>query len=138
MYSLKDTIMFIFGFLWISVVPIWLCQVKTSCNIGPSNCTELSKHFTFNGGHPNELSRLKETLRFTLVDYIDVAQEVLTEVGYVKGPTCGCTEINRLKDLEDKWVLKMGTFYGEGHSTQGMRSSQKQDIIGGLLNPVKH
>ena len=87
---------------------------KTSCNNGPSNCTGLSKHFTFNGGCPNDLSREKETLRFTLVDYIDVAQDVLTEVGHVKGPKCRCTECNRLKDLEDKWILKMGTFYGEG------------------------
>ena len=53
-------------------------------------------------------------LNYTLIDFIDVTQEGLERVGHVKGPKCRCSECGRLKDLEDRWILKMGTFYGEG------------------------
>ena len=65
------------------------------------------------GGCPNDLSRQKETLRFTLIDFIDVSPDKLIEVNHEKGPKCRCEECQRLKDLEDKWILKMGTFYGD-------------------------
>ena len=45
---------------------------------------------------------------------MDVSQEDLEKAGHVKGPKCRCIECGKLKDLEDKWILKMGTFYGEG------------------------
>ena len=45
---------------------------------------------------------------------MDVSQEELTEAGHVKGPKCRCAQCEKLKDLEDRWILKMGTFYGEG------------------------
>ena len=45
---------------------------------------------------------------------MDVSQEDLEKAGHVKGPKCRCKECGKLKDLEDKWILKMGTFYGEG------------------------
>ena len=60
------------------------------------------------------MGREKETLNFSLVDYIDVKPEDLTRVGHVKGQQCICIECNRLNDKEDKWILKMGNFYGEG------------------------
>ena len=87
---------------------------KTSCNNGPSKSTGLSKHFTLKGGCPNDKSRQKETLKFTLIDFIDVSPQRLIEVNHEKGPKCRCEECSRLKDLEDKWILKMGTFYGDG------------------------
>ena len=92
---------------------------KSTCNKKePSTSSGLSKHFTQHGGCPNDLGRGKETLRFTLVDYIDVNQEDLIRVGHVKGPQCTCSECNRLKDKEDKVILKMGTFYGRGLNTR--------------------
>ena len=87
---------------------------KSSCNNGPSNSTGLSKHFTMKEGCPNDTGREKNTLRYTLIDHIDVSDETLQEVGHVKGPKCRCSECGRLKDLEDRWILKLGTFYGEG------------------------
>ena len=87
---------------------------KSSCNNGPSHSTGLAKHFTLNGGCPNDTGRQKDTLNFTLVDHMDVSQEDLEKAGHVKGPKCRCIECGKLKDLEDKWILKMGTFYGEG------------------------
>ena len=65
-------------------------------------------------GCPNDTGKQKETLNFTLIDYIDVSPEYLVKIGHVKGPQCRCMECNRLKDVEDSWILKMGTFYGDG------------------------
>ena len=86
---------------------------KSSCNNGPCTSSGLSKHFTFNGGCPNDPGREKETLVFTLVDYMDVSPEALVRAGHEGGAKCRCSECNRLKDLEDKFILKMGTFYGD-------------------------
>ena len=60
------------------------------------------------------MSRKKETLRYTLLDHIDVTPEDLVEAGHLKGPQCRCKQCTRLKDLEDRWILRMGTFYGDG------------------------
>ena len=98
---------------------------KSTCNKKePSTSSGLSKHFTQHGGCPNDLGRGKETLRFTLVDFIDVKPEVLLSVGHVKGPQCTCSECNRLKDKEDKVILKMGTFYGRGLNTRDQIQSK--------------
>ena len=43
----------------------------------------------------------KKTLKFTLIDYF---RSIMRRVQSVTV---------RLKDLEDKWILKMGTFYGD-------------------------
>ena len=87
---------------------------KTSCNNGPSHSTGLAKHFTVGRGCPNDTGREKKTLRYTLIDFIDIKPEELQQAGHVKGPKCRCSQCARLKDLEDQWILKMGIFYGEG------------------------
>ena len=87
---------------------------KSSCNIGPANKSGLSKHFQANGGCPNDQEKDKSTLEFTLLDYMDVSEEELIEAGHVKGPQCRCKQCAKLKDLEDRWILKMGTYWGEG------------------------
>ena len=43
---------------------------KSSCNNGPSNSSGLAKHFTMGDGCPNDTGKQKETLNFTLIDYI--------------------------------------------------------------------
>ena len=74
---------------------------KSNCNNGPCSSSGLSKHFTFNERCPNDLEREKETLNFTLVDYIDVSPEDLMKAGHVGGAKCRCKECDRLKDIED-------------------------------------
>ena len=64
-------------------------------------------------GCPNDTGPDKATLDFTLVDYFDTTSEILKKVNHVPGPKCRCLECQKLKDLEDKWILKMGTFYGK-------------------------
>ena len=67
-----------------------------------------------NGGCPNDIGREKEILQYTLIDYMDVSPEDLIRADHVKGLKCRCRECSRVKDLEDQWILRMGTFYGEG------------------------
>ena len=42
-----------------------------------------------------------------------VTKEALLKAEHVPGPKCRCQECSRLKDLEDEWIVRMGTFYGE-------------------------
>ena len=87
---------------------------KSSCNNGPSLSTGLAKHFTLNGGCPNDTGREKNTLNFTLIDHMDVTEDELDKAGHVAGPKCRCNQCEKLKNIEDKWILRMATFYGEG------------------------
>ena len=86
---------------------------KSSCNNGPCKGTGLSKHFTLNSGCPFDPGKKKETLNFTLVDYIDFMDDDLRKAGHEGGPKCRCWACSKLKDLEDQWILKLGTFYGD-------------------------
>ena len=49
-------------------------------------------------------------LNITLVDHIDTSEEVLARVGHVGGAKCRCSECQRLKDQEDKWICRLGSF----------------------------
>ena len=69
---------------------------KSSCNNGPCKGTGLSKHFTFGVGCPNDPGRKKETLVFTLVDFIEVTADELLKAGHEKGPKCRCICCTRL------------------------------------------
>ena len=63
-------------------------------------------------GCSNDLGLDKSTLDFTLIDYFDTTEEKLLHAKHVTGPKCRCTECGKLKDLEDRWILKVGSFYG--------------------------
>ena len=84
---------------------------KSSCNNQKSNGTGLCKHFM--EGCPNDSGQGKTTLDFTLVDYLDTTEEKLVKANHVSGPKCRCMECQKLKDIEDKWILKVGSFYGK-------------------------
>ena len=70
----------------------------------------MAKHFM--DGCLFDLGKEKTTLCFTLIDYYDTTKVKLQIAGHVPGPKCRCHECNILKDLEDRWILKMGSFYG--------------------------
>ena len=63
-------------------------------------------------GCPFDPGPKKSTLNITLVDYYDTTADKLKKSGHMKGAKCRCQECNNLKDLEDKIILKLGTFYG--------------------------
>ena len=70
-----------------------------------------------NSGCPNDTGRNKNTLRFTFVDYLDSVNTTLSKlenVGHVQGAKCCCPECEALKILEDRFILKTGSFYTEG------------------------
>ena len=65
-------------------------------------------------GCPNDPGREKETLDFTLIDFYNTTQAKLAKAGHEPGPKCRCTECENLKSLEDKWIIRLGTFYEHG------------------------
>ena len=85
---------------------------KSHCNSKNSNSTGLSSHFKM--GCPNDLGREKSTLKMTLLDYYDTTEEKLIRAGHVPGPKCRCTECEKLKMKEDRWILNLGTLYNNG------------------------
>ena len=83
---------------------------KSTCNSESSNSTGLASHFM--DGCPFDTGKEKSTLDITLIDYYDTTQENLQKAKHMQGPYCQCKECSNLKHLEDRWILKMGTFYG--------------------------
>ena len=77
-------------------------------------------------GCPFDTGTEKATLNYTLVDFYDTTAQKIREAGHVPGPKCRCKECNLLKDLENKWIMKMGTLYG----TSGLneRNEMKSNI----------
>ena len=64
-------------------------------------------------GCPNdEGDTHKKNLSFSLVDFLDTTDEKLKKANHLAGPKCRCKECMKLKELEDKWILRMGSFYG--------------------------
>ena len=84
---------------------------KSTCNKRNSRSTGLCSHFM--EGCPNDPGPDKMTLDFSLIDFFDTTQEQLKRSNHVQGPKCRCKECQKLKDLEDKWIMKVGSFYGK-------------------------
>ena len=62
--------------------------------------------------------KILKILKFTLVDYLDTTEEELKEKQHVPGPSCRCSVCMKLKLLEDKFILKSGSFYSQGLNTR--------------------
>ena len=62
-------------------------------------------------GRPADDGNLNQ-LRWTLVDFMDTSAQLLAGAGHVGGPRCRCSECTKLKSIEDKWICRLGTFYG--------------------------
>ena len=83
---------------------------KTSCLGRKSTNTGLYKHFY--EGCPEHLTNGNvDHLTHTLVDYIDTSEEQLKNAGHKGGVGCRCSECQRLKNQEDKWICRLGTFH---------------------------
>ena len=96
---------------------------KSSCNSANSNSTGLAIHFK--NGCPNDTGRTKSTLDFTLVDFYDTTQQKLVNAKHETGPKCRCMECERLKSLEDSWIVKLGTFQENGPHGLNSRNELK-------------
>ena len=71
----------------------------------------------------------RKNLSFSLVDFYDTTNEKLKKAKHLPGPKCRCRECMRLKEIEDKWILKMGSFYGS--SGLNIRDEIKKKSRGG-------
>ena len=69
--------------------------------------------------------RTKSTLDFTLLDFYDTTQEKLVNARHEPGPKCRCKECERLKSLEDSWIVKLGTFQENGPHGLNSRNELK-------------
>ena len=49
-------------------------------------------------------------LTWTLIDHIDTSDKQLEDAEHIGGVGCRCSECLRLKDTEDKWICRLGTF----------------------------
>ena len=101
---------------------------KSSANSGKSKDTGLAKHFM--KGCPYDPGRQKETLNFVLVDHMDTTVEKLAAVGHVGGVSCVCSECHKLKVLEDKFILRIGSLYSQGLNTRD--EIQRKTRVGGF------
>ena len=91
-------------------------STKKACLDQNNTNTGLYKHFA-NGcpAHTRDLSHL----RWTLVDYVDTSTDQLNIAGHEGGAKCRCSECSKLKQQEDKWICRLGSFYGSnGLNTQ--------------------
>ena len=67
-----------------------------------------------NRGCPFDRGKQKTTLKFTLVVHLDNSLEELEKEGHTSGVKCKCRLCLKFKQLEDKFILKSGTFYSQG------------------------
>ena len=100
---------------------------KSSCN--SENLRLLAWLNTLQmGGCPNDLGRQKETLN-TLVDHMDTSAEKLAAAGHIGG-ACDCTECYKLKVLEDKFIMRIGSLYTQGLNTR--EEIRRKTRVGGF------
>ena len=84
-------------------------STKNACLNRKNTNTGLYKHFA--EGCPAALhSGNVRHLTWTLIDFIVTSEEKLADAGHGGGVACRCSECQRLKDTEDKWICRLGTF----------------------------
>ena len=104
-------------------------STKKACLDQNSNNTGLYKHFQ--SGCPSFNGDLAH-LRWTLLDHVDTSTEQLDSAGHVGGAKCRCTECQRLKQQEDKWICRLGTFYGANglNSRDEVKARSRVNFVG--------
>ena len=88
-------------------------QTKKACLDKNNSNTGLYKHFLEGCPADDGCSDLKH-LKWTLVDHIVTSEDKLSRAGHQGGAKCRCAECLRLKATEDKWICRLGSFYGSG------------------------
>ena len=58
-------------------------------------------------GHTGDMRHVT----ITLLGHMDTSQEKLDDAGHTGGVQCRCSECEKLKDLEDKWICRLGSFH---------------------------
>ena len=102
---------------------------KKACLDRNNDNTGMYKHFM--NGCPNDHGDLKH-IRWTLVDFLDTSAERLVRAGHLGGARCRCSECMRLKSVEDKWICRLGSFYGANglNSRNEIKSRARVNFVG--------
>ena len=99
-------------------------NTKKACLDCDSVNTGLYKHFKNGCPGGNEGGEL-EQLRWTIIDFMETTNEKLTVAGHQAGPKYRCSECQKLNTIEEKWICRLGSFYGEN----GLKSNQEPELI---------
>ena len=87
-------------------------STKKACIDCDSVNTGLYKHFK-NGCPAGNRGGELEHLRWTIIDFMETTTDRLSVAGHLAGPRCRCVECQKLKEIEDKWICRLGSFYGD-------------------------
>ena len=106
-------------------------KTKKACLDRNDASTGMYKHFMNGCPRHNESGDLSH-LKWTLIDFVDTSTERLSKAGHQGGAKCRCSECERLKRQEDKWICRLGTFYGvNGLNTRDEIKSKSRVNYGG-------
>ena len=91
-----------------SVTERW-ANTKSKCLARNKEGTGLEKHYKegCSAFHPNLAN-----LRISLLEHYDTTEQLLQSSNHRPGPGCVCQECEKLKDLESKWIHRLGTLHG--------------------------
>ena len=53
-----------------------------------------------------------DNLRISLLEHYNTTDQLLQSSNHRPGPGCVCQECEKLKDLESKWIHRLGTLHG--------------------------
>ena len=99
---------------------------KSAANLKRSKGSGLAKHFGDGCPHDPNNDRNKPFLKIKLIDSIVTTPEELVTSGHLPGVQCRCRVCDRLKGVEDKWILRLGTFFGGGLNTRNEIKSKNR------------
>ena len=51
-------------------------------------------------------------VRISLLEHLDTTEEKLQQSSHKAGPGCRCNQCEGLKNLEDKWITRLGSYHG--------------------------
>ena len=63
--------------------------------------------------HMKTCTQYSEPCGVTLLEQYNTTIELLQASSHQEGPGCRCSECNRLKQKEDKWISRMGSYHGK-------------------------
>ena len=52
-------------------------------------------------------------VKISLLKHFDTTEEKLRTANHKPGAGCRCSQCERLKTLEDKWITRMGSYHGQ-------------------------
>ena len=108
-YQIKDTLCdLVYCGSSTNVYARWAAH-KSDCNNLRGAKSGLARHFV--NGCPGAADKEKKHLQLTLLDHMDVTEEELAAAAHQPGAGCTCKLCSKLKRLEDRWIMRLGSFY---------------------------